>query len=129
MAQRLAQATSVAAIIARADGGVPAPRAGAPVSHRQQRDRHGLHAVKAPAVAALLWTAKGTFGVVKAHKISAALGMTVAALVLAAIPALPIRPAVYVRPAPAPSVVVHHHHGRRGPRAPRTSSMPRHTPG
>jgi hypothetical protein len=133
MARRLAQATSVAGIIARADG-VPRPREGGPVSHRQQRDRHGMHAVEAQAGAALLWTAKGLFVVVKGHKVAAALGLSAAALILALMPVLPIRPAVYVRPAlppgPVPSVVVHHHHrGRRPPRAPRTSSMPRHAPG
>jgi hypothetical protein len=136
LSSQLAQATTVAGIIARADAEVPRPRLG-PVSHR--RNRHGMHLVQGSAAAALLWLLKGTFGVVKAHKVAAALGLSAAALILAVLPAFPVRDAVYVRhelapPPPPPVVAARHHHRHHdrdaaaGHAAAEAPNMPQHAP-
>jgi hypothetical protein len=133
LAERLAKATTVAGIIAQADrGGPAAPMPAVRVSHR--RDRHGLHVVKGGAAAAAAWTLKGTFGVVKAHKLGTAIGVAVAAVIIACLPQTSAFNTVYVRPIPAtvptapPAPVAHHvRHGRRH-RPPARANMPRHAP-
>jgi hypothetical protein len=77
MARQVAQATSVAGIIARAGTERTRPAVVA------RRDRHGLRAVRGYGTAALLWSARCATGVCDA---GAVLGVTAVVLLLTLIP-------------------------------------------
>jgi hypothetical protein len=109
---RVDRATTVSAILARADAPPPhetGPRPAKPASHR--RDRHGLHLVRGAAVAALAWTIHGIKGPKFGLKLGLAGGLALAAWLIAAVPPVTLdEPGLVGTPTVAATPVHPHHH-------------------